>query len=110
MRHGRVLAAVGAHLQVLVHRQTEHDLPSFRHEREVPAEAPRRRKISDVFAVETDTPSRHRHQSLQCAKERSLAGAVGAQHRHHLVGADRQRNAFDRMGAAIADVKIVDFK
>ncbi len=103
-------AAIGAHLQVLVHRQAEHDLAAFGYQGELPAQPLRRRQRGDVFAVETDASAGRRYQALQRAQQRGLAGAVGAEHGHQFVGGDGQRHSLDRVGAAVTDIEIFDLK
>ena len=73
-----------------MHRQAKHNLPTLGYEREVSAEALRRGQRRNIFTVEPDTSRRRRHQPLQRAKERRLAGAIGAEHRHQFVVTDSQ--------------------
>ena len=59
-------------------------------------------------AVEHDLPGGRHHQAGDGPHERGLAGAVGAEHRHHLAVAHIEVHAEDDLDAVIAGIERAD--
>ena len=97
-------ARLAADQQVLLDRQRGKQSPAFRHQCDAAAEHLESWLCSDRRAVEQDVAAARRHHAGDGFQQRALAGAVGADHRHHLAGVDRERDAEQRLEVAVKGV------
>ena len=81
-----VLAGVGAKFEVVVDRQFRKYLTAFRHQREAARGNPVRFAAFDAAVIENDFTVDRPQQSGDGAHQRRLAGAIGADQRHHFSG------------------------
>ena len=70
----------------------------------------RRRERGNLRAVEPDAPGGRPHRTGRRLQERGLPRPIRTEHRHHLAGADVERDAAHRLGTAVAHVEILDLK
>ena len=96
-----VAARPGAEPQIVLDRQRREHLPPFRHLRDAERHPPVRGQSLDRLAVEADRAAGDRLHAGNGAQQRRLAGAVGAEQRHDLAGATSQRDAVQRLDAAV---------
>ena len=104
-----VVAAPGAHQQVLVHRQAHEDLAPLGNHHQAGPDAPRGGPAGDVGSVER-YPSFGAHRAEQCLEQGALAGAVRAEHGDDLPVIEAHAGRLDRMVAAVADIDLCGVK
>ena len=80
------------HPQVVDHRETRENAPSFGDVREPRPVATVGRPPTDVVAAEPDPPTGQRHQPGQRSGQRALPGAVGSEERHDASGEEVDRH------------------
>ena len=98
--------AIGAELQVLLHRVLGKELASLGHQREPEIGDLVRRHAADVAAGELDAPFGRAQQPGEAAQRRGLAGAVAAEHGDDLARLDREGDALDHLELAVGDVQV----
>src|SRR5215831_304289 len=76
--------AIGADLEIFLHRETREDPPALGHEHEPLTHESFGRQTGDRLARELDGTPRARSSPCECPEQRGLAGTVGAYHRDEL--------------------------
>ncbi len=104
------VAPEGAEAEVLVDRELgDHALP-VGHEGEAAPRPLLGAESSEVVAVEQEGSGCRGHESCEGAQERRLAGAVRTEQRHHLTRREREPDAVEHRGAAVADGEVADLE
>ena len=107
-REAPVMMADQRHLDVLAHAHRMKRLGDLECPPDAEAEALLRRGVRDGPAVEADDPAIRADLAADHAEDRRLAGAVGADERHHLAALDgeahipRRDNATERFRQIVA--------
>ena len=97
---------VCAEHDVVAHGQFGKHLAAFRHQRDAARGDPMRGQLLDPLVVEHDRARHRPQQAGHRAHRRRLAGAVGAEQRHHLAGLHRERHLFEHRRRAIAGAEL----
>ncbi len=97
-RHG-----MAAHEQVLVHGELGEDFAPLGHVADAGGDDGVGRRAGDVAAVEDNAPRVGAHEARDRPQGGALAAAVGAEERHDLARADRERHVLQRAALAIGD-------
>src|SRR5579883_507436 len=102
--------AVAAELEVLANRQVGEDAPAFRDLDEARLDDAGRAGTGDIDTVEVDPAAERTIEAAEIVVERRLAGAVAAQQRHDLAGADAEIDAAQDLDWAIARAQALHVK
>ena len=98
----------GAEAQVLRHGERAEDAAALRAMGDAEPHDARRRQPVDPLAVEADRAGARPDQPGNGAQHRALAGAVGAEQRHHLARGDVEADALDRGDRAVVHAELLD--
>src|SRR6478736_4264822 len=104
----RVALQVGAHHQVLAHREVGEDHAAFRHMAQTACDDAVRRLAVDALAFIGDAPFLWPDQPGHRAQRSALARAVAADQRDDAAGLDLQRNAVQGADGPVAHRQVLD--
>jgi hypothetical protein len=93
---------VSAEVEILFDGEIGKHEPAFRHERNALRNSFRRCRGGELAAVVGDAAALQRQHAGQCAHQRALAGAVGAEHCRDCAGFDGDVDAVQHHHVAIA--------
>ena len=102
------LRAAAADLEVLGHREVGEDAAFLRHPTEAGLGDAVGLPAGDVLVRQADAAGGGADQADQGLHQRGLAGAVAAEQGEDLAGGDRQGDAVQDAGGAVAGVEVLD--
>ena len=106
LRIPRTLAAeLAADQEIFLDGERGKQPPSLRHQRDAARHHLVRRSAADRHAMKHDGVVADRHRAGDAFQQRRFAGAVGADHRHHLALGDAHRDAEQRLEVAVMGVE-----
>ena len=97
-----------AYLEVFQNRQSREDLAALGDLPDAEVADMVRFATGDVGALEADASGARRFNAGDCADQRGLAGAVGADDRHNMAFWDFDRDAVERLRVSVEQIEVLD--